>query len=505
MRVLTNNTSLSAAEEETLGNLPASPLFRLLEFNTIGNFGATQTTVARSPISRNRQGRKGVVTDLDSGVAFDTDVTLDTLVPYTEAFLFATAVNQINYFEGNIPTATGYTVPALTAAQVATLRFEASGYATLMFAHGYLDSANNGLKPLTSQPAENDTELTFDGLTAAAAKANTSLAVAGIRAQTGDLAIAVTGSTASLTSGNNSATSNIDFTTIGLTVGQFIHIGGLLPANQFTGSVGYARVKSIAAAEVILDKLDATVVTATGAGNTVDLLFGRFIRNVPTDSSEFLERSYTMELSYPNLENPNGATMYEYAKGNYCNTLGINLPLTDKATLSYDFIGTDTPPPTLSRATNAENALEPTRTGAFSTTTDCIRMRIAEVDETGMYTDFKNLTLTFNNGVTPEKVLCNLGARYMNFGNFQVTIDGQLIFADYRIASAVRENRTVTMDFGLKNDDGGIMFDIPSMTLGGGGKEYPVNQSVLINTTGEAFQDAVLGTSIGVSIFPVLP
>ena len=45
--------------------------------------------------------------------------------------------------------------------------------------------------------------------------------------------------------------------------------------------------------------------------------------------------------------------------------------------------------------------------------------------------------------------------------------------------------------------------DIPSMTLGGGDREFPVNESVLINTTAQAFGDPVLNTSIGISIIPV--
>ena len=43
------------------------------------------------------------------------------------------------------------------------------------------------------------------------------------------------------------------------------------------------------------------------------------------------------------------------------------------------------------------------------------------------------------------------------------------------------------------------------MTLGGGDKEFPVNESVLLNLTGQAFGDTTLGTSIGISLFPIVP
>lgn len=73
------------------------------------------------------------------------------------------------------------------------------------------------------------------------------------------------------------------------------------------------------------------------------------------------------------------------------------------------------------------------------------------------------------------------------------------------MTSAIRDNTTVTMDFLLNNEDGGIFIDIPSLTLGGGGKDFPLNETVLLSTTGMAFRDATLETSIGVSMFAVTP
>ena len=93
--------------------------------------------------------------------------------------------------------------------------------------------------------------------------------------------------------------------------------------------------------------------------------------------------------------------------------------------------------------------------------------------------------------------------RYVNFGNFGVTLESQLLFTNPLVINSIRDNTTVSMDFILKNDDGTIAVDVPSMTLGGGGREFPVNESILINTTGEVFEDATFGYSLGVSISPV--
>lgn len=504
-RSLTNNTAMSYAIEASLGVLPGSPVWHQLEPNSVGDYGADITTVARDPISRNRQRRKGTTTDLDSKVSFEADLTLSHFTDFVEGFVFSVAVNQDISFVGSDTTGTGYTVASLITAQVDKLLYTSGGPISLLYGRGYVDPANNGLKELNSKPIATDTELTVSALVAETAPTNATFDIGGIRPEVGDLAIVVTGTGAVLTSDNNAVSNPIDFTELGLTVGQFIHVGGLLTANQFSAGFGYARVMVIAAQQLTLDKLGAGLATDAGAAETVDLLFGRFIRNVPTDSAEFLERSFNFELAFDNLETPGPGDMYEYAAGNYSNTMAITLPLAEKSTVAFDFIGTDALPPTTSRATNAATALAPGRTGAFNTTTDCVNLRIAEFDETAEYVDFKNVVVTFNNNVSPEKVLCNLGARFMNYGNFDMTLEAQLIFSDSGITEAIRNNVTMTMDFGLKNDDGAMYIDVPAMTVGGGGRDFPVNESILINTTINAFQHPTLGTSIGVSLFPVVP
>ena len=216
------------------------------------------------------------------------------------------------------------------------------------------------------------------------------------------------------------------------------------------------------------------------------------------------ERSFQFEAAYPNL-GPSGVELYQYALGNFCNTVGFSLPLTDKATATFGFIGTDTANPVAvaSRKSGASTAATPAETAAFNTTADIARLRITDVDEAGITTDFKSLTLNLSNNVSPEKVVGQLGAKYVNFGNFEVGLEAQLIFSNADVIEAIRANETVTMDFILKNSDGVIAVDIPSMTLGGGAREFPRNESVLINTTCEAFRDSTLGSSLGVSIIPV--
>jgi hypothetical protein len=438
---------------------------------------------------------------------------------FIEAFVMSTGVGAEVRFR-NLPAVSGgYTIPAASASIAGKIQFNTSGPISLLYARGYVTTVNNGLRALTSDLATSGTTIPVTGSTAETPPTNATVELAGIRATAGDLAITVSAGVGTLVSGQHSVTgaSQMNFTTLGLTVGQRIHVGGLTSANRFFGagpiaSYGSGRIRSIAAASLVLDKLDATLITSdgtnTGAGGTnsvVDLLFGDFIRNVAVDNAAFLTRSFTIEAAWDDLAS-GPADAYSYSKGNMCNEMAFNLPLADKATISYGFVGTTTDNPTTSRAhANFATPIEPIKTGAFNTSADILRLRVTQIDETGLTTDFKEATLTLRNNVSPEKVLGTLGARYMNVGNFEVDLEASILFTERTVIDAIRANTEVTMDFMLKNADGAISFDLPAMTLGDGSPELPVNESVSLNLKGQAHQSSVYGTSVGVSMFPVYP
>lgn len=511
-QVSTNEVGLAYTIETALG--VAGTVWEQIEPNGIPTFGATITTVARAPISPNRQRRKGTTTDLDSAVEIDADLTVSAFRDFAEGFLFAVGINtDVTQLSATAATATGndYTLAtALNAAQAAKFVTGAAG-STLLWVKGFTNSANNGLKLIDTAGATTTTLSVSDTLVDETG-ATAQISFAGYRIAAGETI------TWAYDAGSRQATLTVtglgtQLQALGLTAGQFLHIGSIA---SFGGAIqnafaaddfGYARVLSISANALVLDKLSTPLQdnTLTDPG-VLDLVFGEFLRNVPVGNAAYLTRSFQFEGSYPNLGDGsvgNTDTSYQYAVGNLCNTLAVNIPLTDKATISAAFIGTDTENPTTTRKTGADSAAAPTQTAAYNTTSDVARLRITDVDEDGLTTDFKSLTVNLNNNISPEKVIGVLGARFINTGFFEIDIDAQLLFSNPLVVNRIRDNTTVSMDFIIGNDDGVIVFDVPSMTLGGGDREFPVNETVLINLQAQAFEDATLRTSIGVSIFPV--
>jgi len=500
-RVSTNKVALAYAKEETIGVLPTTPQWKTLEPNDITSFGATITTVTREPISKDRQRRKGTITDLESPVEFEADLTMEHVLDFLSNFIMAD-------FSGTEPWGE-YQTEQVTAVVAATSDYTvtadgALAEGTLVYARGFTNAANNGLKTVAAGSTATNVRVEETLVEESSPPAGARLSVCGFEGATGDLGITAGGDL------DSTPTTGLDFTTLGLTVGQVIWIGGTETANRFAEDItnqtnrGWARVTAIATNLLSLDKKSTVYAVDDGAGKDIHIYFGRFLRNVPVDDALYLEESLQFEGAYEDLGGL-GTPEYEYAKGNYCNQFTFNLPLTDKATASFGFVGTDTEPPSTTRATGADTPLDPVQTVAFNTSADIARLRIIELDETGITSCFKSLTLTLNNNISPIKCLGVLGAQAHNVGQFYVDVEAQLLFTDSRVSSAVRNNTTLALDFSLRNDDGAIFVDVPSMTMGGGDKEFPANESVLINSTSMAFEDATLGYSIGVSLFPYAP
>lgn len=536
-RVLTNNVALGYAIESAIGTLPGSPSWRSLEPNTIGAYGAQISTTERRPISRQRGRSKGTVTDLDSTVEFEADLTLDAFTDFAEGFVFAEFANvefdmTTTKMKGSaLDTDTtndgfqfGAALSTFTngAEFVSKVTYSGSGAVTLLHARGYTNSANNGLHAVDAAITTGSTEITVGtNLTTETAPSNAVVEICGVRVTDGDLSITAP-SSGSLTL--TSAADVTDWGALGILPGMIIHIGSAAANGTVQNALsdaaeddtfGYARVQSIpsgATNTMVLDKLGTaldSIANNTGDG-VCDIMFGRFLRNVDIDANandnRYLERSYQFEAAYPDLGGT-GTDEYEYAIGNFANSIALNLPLTDKATASWNFIGTNSDDITPTRKTNAASALQPVQTTAINTSSDVASLT---TDVVSSATDvcFKSLTITLGNNVSPEKCLGTLGAEFVNTGLFEVNLEGQMLFTRKEITNAIKNNTTVTFQSIVRNDNGAIGIDIPSLTFGGGGREFPVDASVLVNITGLAFNDpngTIPNVSLGISLLVGTP
>jgi len=530
-RVSTENVSLRYGVETALNTPPTGANdWRILEPNDISKFGPDIKTVARRPISPRRGRRKGTVVDLDSPPELKGDLTVDSFLDFIEAYVYAEFAN-VDYNLRNTANAAppavtnGFTISAASAALGDKVQFVAVQRASLLVSKGYATAANNGLFAITVDLASTNTTITAGGqgiVTEASPPTNASLLVAGVRVlATNDLTLTITGSTATLVSAASittaGGTTTPGWASLGVQAGMWIHIGSGVPATGAlqnglgtlgTQSYGYARVVSVTPTTLNLDKLDPKLVTATtNSAGVCDVLFGRFARNVATSDAvadrRYIERTVHIEASYPNLGGV-GVTQFEYSKGNYADSLTFELPVADKALITWGFVGTDTEVLTSSRKTGASTAIDVLRSVAFNTSSNIISLTTNLVS---LVSDvcFKDLTVKINDNTKADKCLGVLGAAFVNVGLFEVSLSGKMLFTNKTITDAVRNNTTVTWANVMTNEDGTIVMDLPAFTCGDGSREFPRDESVHANLKGETFTDPTFGFDVGFNVLVGTP
>jgi hypothetical protein len=240
-----------------------------------------------------------------------------------------------------------------------------------------------------------------------------------------------------------------------------------------------------------------------GTGKNIDVYFTKYIRNVARNHADFYKPSICFEMTYPDMDD--GLTYYEYLLGNFIDEWKWNIPQTSKATISAKFVGTRTLDMTSTRKTGPADALDPVTQVGASTATDLQRLRLDNIDETGITTDLSTLSITNNNNVSPEKQLARLGAGIINHGDHTVKWEADVIFTNPDVVAAVKDNRTTRFDVLMRTDEFGACVDIRSMTLDTAGRKMERNKSIKIGSMGMGFQDRKSGSTTGLSMFSYLP
>jgi hypothetical protein len=433
------------------------------------------STIARNPINASRQRKKGVVTDLDASGGFNQDFTFNNTTRLLQGFFFADIREK--------PT----TAPMNSAAVAHTAIVEAnddytaaSGFPTtivsghLLLASGFGVPANDGLK--VSNATSTGTSISVaDALTAEASPpAAAKVEVVGFQFGSGTSAIAMNGSLVRFT---DSAT---NLTTLGLTAGEWVFIGGDGATLRFANNQGFARISSIAAGYLEFDKVSWAPTAETGTGDTIQVFFGNVIKN-ESDPDDIVRRTIQLERT---LGQDDNGTMSEYLVGACCNEMTVNVAQADKLTIDLSFVATDNEQ--RNGTTGVKDGTRPSLASedAYNTSSDFARIKLASVESDAaiapLFAFATELTLTINNNVTPNKAIGVIGAFDTSAGTFEVGGSLTAYFASIEAVQAVRDNADITLDLILVKDNKGILFDLPLLALGDGRLNVEQDQAITL-------------------------
>jgi Phage tail tube protein len=273
--------------EVTQGTTPASPRMRTMRM-TGESLAFAPTYIDSAEIRADRMLGDPVKNMQSSAGAVNFELSYPTdNTPISEIIRSAMLnvwVNTPTFF--NDGTADSVITDAGTVANTYAV---VSGGAAVVLGHlvratGFTQPANNQIFRAASSTATTIVGTALTLTAEAAPNANAKLKVVGFQGASADITATSTGlgSTA------------LDFTTLGLSVGQWVKIGGTVTGFRFATAAlnDFARISAIAAHALTLDNLPATWTTDTGTGKTINVYFGDEIKNGITPSSVTIERGF---------------------------------------------------------------------------------------------------------------------------------------------------------------------------------------------------------------------
>lgn len=474
-KIDSNITGLAYAEEASLGTLPGSPVWNRLEPNSYNDFGGELTTVAPNPINPSRQRKKGVITDLDATGGFNHNLTQFNLQDMLQAVMFADTRKKGN----ELVTAVDLDTANPDEYEVA----DTTGFlvGSLIKGFNFTNAANNAVNEVTAVTASTSVEVADGQLVVEASPPATArIQVVGHVGAAGDIDVDASGDLPTLTS------TTLDFTTLGLEVGQWIFIGSDTASEQFSNAVnnGFKRIRAIAANVLTLDKSVGTMVTEASTTETIHLYFGDVLRN--ETGTLIKRRSYHLErtLGAPDDASP-AQIQSEYVKGAIPNEFTLNVPTANLVNVDFGFVGIDHLQRDGATGPLQSSVVSPEKADVFNTSSDFSRIKMSVVSDTNeaptaLFAFITEATITINNNLSANKAVGTLGAFDVTAGTFTVSGNITAYFGNVSAVQAVRNNSDVTLDMAIVKDNRGMVIDIPLVALGDGRLNVEQDQPITL-------------------------
>jgi hypothetical protein len=279
----------------------------------------------------------------------------------------------------------------------------------------------------------------------------------------------------------------------GIIPGEFVYVGDDAAGNSFATAAnnGFARVRSVTASAITLDKTQGTMVADAGTGKTVRLYFGRVLKN-ESDVTKIIKRGIQIERSMgaPDDAQPT-QVQGEYLVRSLANELKVDMKTADIVTLGMTFLSN-----TNELRTGVQGLKPGTRPAladadAFNTTSDVSFTKLAVVTAndaapTPLFGYFTDLSMDVKNNLKQNKAVSVLGAFDTTPGFFQVGATVTAYFTDVAGMQAVKDNDSVTLETHLVKFNKGVSIDLPLLVLSKAVADVKLNEPVMLPLASDA-------------------
>lgn len=473
-------TQIGIVEEVTIGTTPATPAFETLRV-TVPNLAASKQTKVSNELRADRQITDRITVGFQSGGDISQEVSygaMDSLIRggLQSEWVWAPVRDNNGVADSNITdvTATDVTILASNGTQFRSGVF-AVGH--LVRTTGFTNAGNNGLRRAGAGTTATIIKLAGGTIEAAPPAAARAKAV-GFEGASGDI---------TATAGGLGSTA-LDFTTLGLVVGQWLWVGGPSAGTTFaTAAVrGWCRISAIAATALTFDIKPAGWGVDAGAAKTIRAYFGDYIRNGTT------RRSYTIEQQFQDLAVPT----YEYYKGMVPTALEFDVKSQDILTGKTTFMGMTVADPSAVRFTGATDVAAPTN-DVMNSSDNVGSVLVNGVELTGNYVT--SLNLSIDNAGRRNTSIGSKFSRDIKSGRVSVMGKVEMYYDDATVLTYIRNSTAVGFFFPI-SDPGGTkayLMDMPRVKFGDGNPTVPgVDTDRMLPTDFQALRHPTLGYTI---------
>lgn len=460
----TNRRQIAAVLETTLGVTPGSPRLRQkLAVSESLKYGPTFADSAE--MRSDRMTSDSILVGLDSSGA----IPWEFHYPYPDScadFDIRSALfnNWVLTPTRDNDTVAGAVITSLSATALVCTTGAAFVIGHIVRTTGFALAANNKNATVTTGGTTGYTATaagyTIDAAPAAAARAK----VVGLQGVSGDITCTASGL----------AATTMNFTAMGLAVGQWIKIGGTAAGDRFATAAcnGRARITAIAAAALTLDNLPAGFTTDAGAGKTIRVWFGDRIVNGITQISQTIERGDLGMVTPVYIAQP-GMVAAQWAlsvkpKAIITGTTTYMGMAGGQSTTALDAVIDPAP----------SQVLFPQFAGSAN---------IGRVSEFGALLATPNwcigLDLTIANNLTPVESLDAVGPQDLVPGECLVTGTLNTIFGDNTVLTRYFLGTPTSVNIALQKNNQMFFLTMPRVTLNSDGNPNAGGKNQLINAS----------------------
>jgi hypothetical protein len=249
----------------------------------------------------------------------------------------------------------------------------------------------------------------------------------------------------------------LDFTTLGLAVGQWIKVGGTAAGDKFATAAlnDWARITAIAANALTLDNKPSGWTTDAGAGKTVKIWFGDQIKNGVTATA------HTIEFGYLGQTVPT----YIVDRGQHINTMQWSAASRAKITWQAALIGMGGAQGTV--------ALDASPDAVTTAVVMAANANVGRLSENGSRLTSPNwareLTWQINNNLRAIESIDELSPVAVREGECTVTGTIRSYFGDNTLLAKFYAGTPTSINSRFQKNGQAVIWQFPRVTYRGGG------------------------------------